>query len=236
MNRALLKDFLVPLALLVALTVLIGATGADLIVEKCFYVAGSGWVYSELGIWKFLYDFGRIPAMAIAALSFVLLVAGFFSARAYLYRKCALFFLLLYLLGPGLLVNTVLKEQWGRPRPRQIQLFGGDMAFHPAWERGEQGTGRSFPSGHAAAGFYLLSPFFVLRKSSREWANAFLSAGIGYGSLMGIARMVQGGHFLSDILWAWGCVYLMGVLLYYLLRLDKGSLLPPKAPKRIEAK
>ena len=46
---------------------------------------------------------------------------------------------------------------------------------------------------------------------------------MGYGILMGVARMAQGGHFPSDVLWAWGMVYLVGVALYYLLRMDRDA-------------
>jgi membrane-associated PAP2 superfamily phosphatase len=227
-DKAVLMDFLVPLVLLFALTTLIAATGGDLGLEGSFYLPGPGWVYSDLNPWRGLYRFGVFPAFAVAAGSLVLLVAGFFSVRAYVYRRCALFFLLLMLIGPGLLVNTVLKDHWGRPRPRQMQVFGGDRVFHQVWERGEGGKGMSFPSGHASAAFYLVAPFFVLRRSSRKWAGVALTAGLCYGLLMGVARMVQGGHFPSDVLWAGGSVYLVGVSLYYLLRLDRGVLLPPK--------
>ena len=39
---------------------------------------------------------------------------------------------LAYALGPGLLVNTVLKIYWGRARPYAIAEFGGTDAFTPA--------------------------------------------------------------------------------------------------------
>jgi lipid A 4'-phosphatase len=198
MNRAVLKDFLVPLALLFALTFAIAVTGSDLLLEQRFYLPGTGWPYGELNPWKFLYRFGIYPAMAMAVVSLLLVLASFFSVRALMYRKAALFFLLLMLLGPGLLVNTVLKDHWGRPRPRQMQLFGGDRAFHQVWERGEAGQG----------------------KSSRNRARAALAAGLCYGLLMGFARMAQGGHFPSDVVWAGGIVYLVGLALYHLLGLD----------------
>jgi len=222
-NTVVVKDFLVPLLLLLALTALIGATGSDLLLESRFYLPGSGWLYADHYPWKFLYDFGVFPSLAIAAGSLLLVAASFVSARACVYRKCAIFYLLLMLLGPGLLVNTVLKDHWGRPRPRQMQLFGGDRQFLQVWERGEGGKGMSFPSGHASAAFYLISPYFVLRRRCRRWARLSLAAGLGYGVLMGIARMVQGGHFPSDVLWAGGLVYLVGLALYYLLRLDQGA-------------
>lgn len=236
MNRAALKDFLVPLFVLASLTALIAATGTDLLLESRFYLRGSGWIYADLFPWKHLYRFGVFPSIAITVGSLLIVIASFFSARAYVYRKCAAFFFLLMLLGPGLLVNSVLKDHWGRPRPRQMQVFGGDRGYHQVWERGESGKGMSFPSGHASAAFYLIAPYFVLRSSSRKWAGVALAGGLGYGVLMGIARMVQGGHFPSDVVWAGGCVYLVGLALYYVLRLDQGVLLPAKEERvKVEA-
>jgi lipid A 4'-phosphatase len=228
MNRAIFRESLTPVALLLMVTALIAATGSDLALESRFYAPGSGWIYAERQPWSALYHFGVYPCFAIGVGSLVVLLASFFSARAYVYRKCALFFLLLLLLGPGLLVNSIFKDHWGRPRPRQMQLFGGDRTFHQVWERGEGGKGKSFPSGHASAAFYLVAPYFVLRRSSRRRAWLALGGGIGYGVFMGIARMLQGGHFASDVVWAGGCVYLVGVMLYYLLGLDRETLLAPK--------
>jgi len=36
-----------------------------------------------------------------------------------------------------------------------------------------------------------------------------------------MARVAQGGHFVSDVLWAWGIVHLTAVSLYYLMGLDR---------------
>jgi lipid A 4'-phosphatase len=225
LNKAVVIDFAIPIALLAILTALIAATGADLLVESRFFVPRAGWIYANDLPWGALYKYGVYPSFAIAVVSFLVFAASYFSARAYLYRKCATFLLLLMLLGPGVLVNSVLKEHWGRPRPRQMQLFGGDRSYHQVWERGESGKGLSFPSGHASAAFYLMAPYFVLRRSSRKWAKVTLLGGCSYGIAMGIARMVQGGHFLSDVIWAGGTVYLVGLALYYLLGLDREPLL-----------
>jgi membrane-associated PAP2 superfamily phosphatase len=47
-----------------------------------------------------------------------------------------------------------------------------------------------------------------------------LAGGLSYGLLMGVARMAQGGHFPSDVLWAGGMVYLVGLTLSRLMQLD----------------
>lgn len=227
--KTVLKDFLPPVVLLIVLTAVIELSGLDMYLEGRFFHAGAGWVYADLNPWIALYNYGVFPSLVLSVGALLLVVASLFSARLYIYRKCALFFLLLMLLGPGLLVNTVLKDHWGRPRPRQMQVFGGDSSFHQVWERGEgRRMGTSFPSGHASAAFYLMGPYFIWRRSCRRKARLALAGGIGYGLFMGVARMIQGGHFPSDVLWAGGIVYLVGLSLYYLLRLDRGVLLPEK--------
>jgi membrane-associated PAP2 superfamily phosphatase len=50
------------------------------------------------------------------------------------------------------------------------------------------------------------------------WSLFFVALGLGYGSLVGLARMLQGAHFLSDVLWALGFVYLTALASFYLLR------------------
>ena len=53
-------------------------------------------------------------------------------------RPAALFLALSLLLGPGLLVNTLFKDHWGRARPAQIAQFGGSAKFTPAWVVSDQ--------------------------------------------------------------------------------------------------
>jgi membrane-associated PAP2 superfamily phosphatase len=85
------------------------------------------------------------------------------------------------------------------------------------WIKRPSQNGQSFPSGHAATAFYLLTPFFIFRRHARARAVGFLVLGLSYGALMGYARMVQGDHFASDVLWSLGFVYLTGLALSYLI-------------------
>jgi membrane-associated PAP2 superfamily phosphatase len=222
LHRRTAQDFLLPLALLLAGTALIAATGLDLTLEGHFYRPGLGWAGREGQPWRFLYDYGRLPGYLLGAGGGILFGASYISPAARAWRKQALFLVLLLALGPGLLVNTVFKEHWGRPRPSHLQVFGGveQKAYHQVWERGVSGTGKSFPSGHAAAAFYLVAPYFVLRRRFPGYARLALAFGLCYGLIMGVARMAQGGHFPSDVLWAGGIVYLTGALLSRLLGLD----------------
>jgi len=214
-------DLLIPLLLLALFTLLFRVTDLDLKLQDFFFVQGEGWVYGERNPWSFLYHYGTIPATVLAAGSFVVFVASFRLPRILPYRRKALFFVLLMIIGPGLVVNTIFKDHWGRPRPREIEVFSGHERFLPVWDKGVSGNGKSFPCGHASMGFYLFSPYFIFRRTSRiGWSVFFLNLGLGYGILMGISRMIQGGHFASDVIWSGGFVYLCAWGLCHLLRLD----------------
>src|SRR5262245_12500723 len=41
-------------------------------------------------------------------------------------------------MGPGVIANVVLKDQWGRARPKQIVEFGGSHTFTPPLVRSNQ--------------------------------------------------------------------------------------------------
>ncbi len=210
----------VVMAFLVVSTILIAWSGADLAVSAPFCLGGK-WSIGYLQPWQLLYRMIRFPAFALAACGLVACTVSFFRPDLRHWRRSGAFLVLLLALGPGLLVNVVFKDHWGRPRPREIVQFGGQKQFLQPWQRGVAGQGRSFPSGHASAAFYMMSPFFIYRRNNKRLARLWLIGGLTFGVLMSIARITQGGHFLSDNLWAWGMVYLTAIALYYGLALDQ---------------
>jgi len=220
-KHLILFDFLIPVAILMVLTIVFWATELDLAIQKNFFVQGEGWIYKNMFPWRFLYDYGTIPAIVLAAVSLLAFIGSFRIRKIVPYRKVFVFFVLLMLIGPGLVVNTIFKQHWGRPRPRHLEVFGGSESFLYVWEKGETGEGHSFPSGHASMGFFLFAPYFILRRNSKKRSVLFLTIGLSAGIIIGLARIVQGGHFASDVIWAGGFVYLCGIGLYYLLRLDR---------------
>lgn len=220
-RAAVLKDWARPLILLTALTVLASVLDLDLFLARCLFRPGEGWHLAGQNLWMFLYDHGNVPGLLLGLAGFLAFLLSFHPRRKGVWRKEGLFLFLLLALGPGLVVNALFKDHWGRPRPCEIREFGGPAKYLPPWEKGVAGQGKSFPSGHAAVGFYVGAPFFLLRRSRPGGAAVFLAAGLAYGGLMGAGRMVQGAHFLSDVLWAWGMVHLTGLALWYLLRLNR---------------
>jgi lipid A 4'-phosphatase len=229
MRKGILIDFLIPGVILGILTIVFRVTNLDTAIEGLFYSPEKGWFMGNANPWQVLYRYGNVPGLALASAGVVGFVVGFFYHKARKYRKAALFLGLVMVLGPGLVVNTAFKHYWGRPRPRQIQEFGGSAPYLPLWQKGVPGEGKSFPSGHASVAFYLFTPFFFLRETSKKRAVLFLALGVSYGVLMGMARMVQGGHFPSDVVWAGGFTYLTGLALSCLFRFDKRAMIPPRS-------
>lgn len=113
--------------------------------------------------------------------------------------RLALVFLIVSLaVGPGLAVNTILKDHWGRARPSQVVEFGGAKQFTPVLEPSDQcNRNCSFPAGHPAIGFYFVS-FALLIPALRPRRIVF-GAAVLAGALLGLMRMAQGAHFLSDV-------------------------------------
>jgi lipid A 4'-phosphatase len=221
MKKQILLDFVIPVLVLISLTMVFWSTNLDMTLEENFYSPDRGWFLKQANPWNFLYHYGSIPAFTLGIISVLGIGISFFSHRVPPYRKIALFLVLVLVIGPGLVSNVVFKKNWGRPRPRQVVNFGGTEEFLPVWVKGIAGKGTSFPSGHASVGYFMFSPFFFLRRINKKWAVLFLLSGITYGTLMGVGRMIQGGHFASDVLWAGGFIYLTGLTFYYVLRFDK---------------
>ncbi len=173
MKNKIILDFGIPIVILACLTVLIGVTNADVSIMRLLYSHEAGWLYGQATIWKMLCDYGHYPALVIAAAGLVIFVLGFFKNALVKYRVIGLFLALYMIIGPGLIVNTVFKDHWGRPRPIDTQLFGGKDQFHQLWERGIPGNGRSFPSGQASTGFFFFAFYFLLRDRARENSHVF---------------------------------------------------------------
>jgi membrane-associated PAP2 superfamily phosphatase len=174
------------------------------------------------------YRLDRIPSISLGIVGLAAFLMSYAKSEYYRWRRSGIFLVLLLILGPGLLVNTVFKDHWGRPRPREIAEYGGKKQFLHPWQKGEDGKGRSFPSGHASAAFYMTAPFFIYRRSNKRLAWIWMIGGLTFGIIMSIARITQGGHFLSDNLWAWGIVHLTALVLYYCLGLDQEDNIPPE--------
>ena len=101
-------------------------------------------------------------------------------------------------LGPGLVVNGVLKEQSHRPRPAQTREFGGPWTSRPLYRfDGQCGRNCSFVSGETASAFWMVAPASLAPPPFRA---AAVAGALVFGAAVGALRMAFGGHYLSDVL------------------------------------
>lgn len=123
-------------------------------------------------------------------------------------RRIGAYLVLSLALGPGLIVNVILKDSWGRPRPSTILEFGGPNTYVPPLMISDQcDTNCSFSSGHGALGFWPVA--FALLAPPR-WRPLAVSASLLFGVVVGMVRIAQGGHFFSDV--AFSAAITIGVI------------------------
>jgi lipid A 4'-phosphatase len=116
------------------------------------------------------------------------------------------------LIAPGLIVNTVLKDNFGRARPSQIQEFNGTKKFTAAFVMTNQcDENCSFSSGHAAMGFYFSALAYV---AAGLYFSRIYMITIIFGSMVGLSRIIMGGHFASDVIISGFIVLLFNHLIY----------------------
>ncbi len=167
-----------------------------------FFFDSNAWKYKDHPAVLFFYKFSIYPALITGVISILILSMGGFYKFAYKFRNAGIVFLLALILGPGLLVNVIGKNFSGRPRPREIVEFGGDWKYKKIFEIGIPGKGHSFPCGHSSMGFIFYAIYVVLRDKKKFKAYLWLLFSLLSGFAIGMARMAQGAHFLSDVIWA----------------------------------
>ncbi|MFT7560910.1 MAG: lipid A 4'-phosphatase [Flavobacteriales bacterium] len=173
----------------------------DLTVSNLFYREG-GFFLAEHPLAKAIYwIFAKIQALYLLVL--IGLSVYFAKIKKFLELRASGFCLAVLLLGPGLIVNVGFKDNsLGRPRPVHIMEFGGKDTFTPVFHYSGACTKNcSFVSGHAALGFYGICLFWIFRK--KRW----LLSSLALGTVVSFVRIIQGGHFLSDVIFAAWTVY-----------------------------
>ncbi len=114
--------------------------------------------------------------------------------------RSMIFVLLSLALAPGLLVNGIIKEYSGRPRPVHVKEFGGPSDFRP-WNSfdGACRNNCSFVSGEVAGSTWLIAPASL---APEPYRTPLMASALVFAGLTAWLRMSFGGHFLSDVIMA----------------------------------
>jgi lipid A 4'-phosphatase len=142
-------------------------------------------------------------------------------------RQNTFFLLCCLIVGPGIFVNGILKDNSvGRPRPRQVVEFGGDFQHVNAFQySGQCQRNCSFVCGHAAIGFVAIALAWAFR------SRKLFVFGTILGGLLGVMRISQGAHFFSDVIFSFWAVYFITLVFAQLFGL---TLAYPDSSKKIE--
>jgi len=231
-RRWILLLYVLPALLLLAgsLPFLLG--DLDLRIAQNYYNESAHlWTYAGKNPWAQLYKFGPVPAILTGVGAFSVVALTIDRPKLAPQRKLTAYLALVLVLGPGVLVNSILKENWGRPRPREVVELGGRLPFEPLLTIDKSSAGKSFVSGHASMGFYFFAGGLALLAARRRRTGiAVLVLGAAFGTFIGMARIVQGGHFASDVLWSAGAVWFTSAGLLHLFGLHRNAFYEPKKP------
>jgi membrane-associated PAP2 superfamily phosphatase len=181
-----------------------------------FYTPEDGWYLAKRQPWKWLYEYGTLPGLVLTVAALIAWAACLMQSRFRHLQRYFLVIVLTTVIGPGLIVNGFLKNYWGRPRPRQVQDLGGQWEYRHLHQPGIPGRGESFTCGHCSMGF-LFCALLVFRRKNAWVAGSGAAFGLMLGGLLGAARVVQGAHFPSDVLWSLAIVLMTAAGLYYLV-------------------
>lgn len=209
---------------------------ADILISKLFFKTDH-FLYKHNHLVRFFYIITPILTKLFAAGS-----VGFLLARLYfgdrlksIIKSSVTYLLCSSIIGPGLIVNSILKETAGRARPSQITEFGGQESFTAVLSIADQCHHNcSFSSGHAAMAFYFTalayaysialsrknkSPNFVSKyfPQTLSFSKIYLIA-LFFGLLVGASRVIMGGHFTSDVTASALIVLLVNHVLYNIWR------------------
>lgn len=200
----------------------------DLLASNLSWNPEGQFEFSQLAWVRFSYLlFSKIHFAYLALLVYFLISQNSTSNLRNKSRRLQAFFLLIALVvGPGLVVNYVFKENWGRARPREVLEFGGANQYTAPLTMSKECEGNcSFVSGHASGAFFIMSLSWVLRRRRWFWL------GLSLGSLVGVGRVLQGGHFVSDVVFAFWAVYFSSLLtaMWFGLKAPLPRLAVPKA-------
>ncbi len=192
--------------------------GVDISFSRLFHRPGEGFFPRGTPPVDILYDLVIVIAYAVAIFVVGATLARLIPRleRLWVRPRVIAYIALSLALGPGLIVNSLLKDNVGRARPFMIVEFGGTKTFSPALAPSDQCPRNcSFVSGHAAGAFFLVTFAFLLRgPRRRRWA---IAGALAFGAASGLGRIALGAHFLSDVVFAGLIVYAVAWALHDLL-------------------
>jgi lipid A 4'-phosphatase len=196
---------------LIVSLVLVKFPAIDIRISSLFF---NGQFYSQQLWWEQAFHRGVSIFICVSVLS----ILGVYAFNRITKRKLlaidgkkVVYLLVVLGLGAGLLVNVICKDNFGRARPRDVQEFGGQKHFTPAFVVASECTSNcSFASGETAAAFFSLALVMALARRRRMFV-----ASVVFGVAVSISRMAVGAHFFSDTVVSFFVMLILSDVLYH---------------------
>lgn len=195
----------------------IAVPALDVGFSSLFYEPGKGFTARSVEFLQTIRAIGQYFPIAFAIVILVALILKLvYPSRQCLFpARFTVYFASLFLLGPGLLVNGILKPLWDRPRPVNTIDFGGALPFVEAWAMGGGFfANRSFVSGETAGVICLLPLAFFVAK---EWRHSVMALLLTFAAIISVNRIAFGAHYLSDVLISASLMFALAIGLWQLI-------------------
>ncbi|PPC87506.1 MAG: hypothetical protein CTY31_05695 [Hyphomicrobium sp.] len=171
----------------------------DTSIASFFYCPIEGFWLARDPLLKTLRSAGRMVPTIIIVWVLALIAIRLIRGRAWQWPtdNNLVFLTGAFAIGPGIVVNLILKEHWGRSRPEAIEAFGGSAQYtSPWWPWGECATNCSFVSGEASTAMVLIAFAFICHRAFRL---PIIAAATVWTIVISANRMAMGAHFFTDV-------------------------------------
>ena len=216
--REFLLLHLGPVLAIAALLLALEATSMDATVSAWFFdpVAGAFPLRYNSFLEIVAHQWAKQLVIVVACCVIAVFLLSFVLEDLKPRRRLLLFLSLGLTLAP--LAVALLKAASARHCPWSVQEYGGYALHLSLFDAVPPGLkpGHCFPAGHASTGFCLMAFYFVGRALGRaRFAWLGLYSGAAAGLALGLARVAQGAHYVSAVLWS-GVVCWLVILFLYL--------------------
>lgn len=190
--------FLTFVVFLISIIFLTVGSSIDIFISDLFYRGGQVFTLQSFSLMTILareifLPFVVLYILILPIISLYLPLNKIYFGFDFDFKKI-IFLWLSFIFNLVVIVNILLKGFWGRARPNDILELGGKDFFTPWYEISSAcNSNCSFVSGDASVGFSLIGLFFLTKNKIFFWLALFS------GLFLGLIRILEGGHFLSDI-------------------------------------
>lgn len=214
----LLKEYIIEHKVFLALFIVLGILAykfsyIDILITNLFY-SEDGFYLANNTFGLIIYEGAYYLTIAVIIILITMLLLNLIKNIELfgLPRKALVFFIVIIIMAPGIVVNSLLKDHVGRPRPAHIIEYGGTKVFQPPFVISDQcDKNCSFVSGHASFAFTFMAIGLLFRKRLR---HIICTSGFIFGALVGFIRIFQGRHFFTDVVFAFFFTWLTITLIY----------------------